>query len=184
MKKTATPFALAALNKASVGAIASARALSSQACHPHAPFGQHITGAVVDVAEVVGEDFTEIRERRLVDVEHQRGLRDLACPLLHVGLRLRNDLGELAVIGAGTGIVLDLLLELAQIERLRHLQAVERRDRVAGRGGAGQRCGRGSAKQHQRKRGGRRGWAITPCGRSTKSPLAPPLVSSLPLNFR
>jgi hypothetical protein len=75
--------------------------------------------AVADVAEIVGDELGPVRQRGLVDIEHERGARDLAGALLHMGLRGAGDRREIALIAAGVVIIARLLLEVADVLRLR-----------------------------------------------------------------
>src|SRR5579883_2030526 len=72
--------------------------------------GLEVASAAADEREIVLVDARPVRQRGLVDVEHDRGPCDLRRPRRDPALRIGKHLGDIVLIG-GTAVVHQLLLE-------------------------------------------------------------------------
>jgi hypothetical protein len=116
MKNTATFLTMAELKNSSVSGIAGAEALEDPLVEVACEIGLLGAGAAFDEAEIVGLEVLPIRERRFVDIEHNRRLSDLVNALLEVATRVGENQLNFIVIIAGL-IRKQLLLMLVDIDR-------------------------------------------------------------------
>ena len=121
MKNTFMSFAFAIANRSSVGLMG-----SGSACDPLVEPARllrlQLAFALLEKSEIVGGEIHPVGDRRLVDIENDRqflvGGRPRAA-LLDEGLRLLEDLDNIAVIGAETLVIGQLQFQHAEIRRLR-----------------------------------------------------------------